>query len=963
MVESNTVLSQLHDILETPEENRFWNGSIDELKALANSIYDSEKQEEMLFKIETLIHLARRKSHNDSALVPYFRNKLLDLGLEFNEISNSIREEMLIPPYTFDMYTKQSLNEKEAQLYEKDLNKKKDEFYKRTKKKPPKPDEEEKEMTEYKNKLYAAIREKILDKIKSIENDKMQYLIEDIVMNCAQMDEENVDRLQRVKCLKTVKNDGLEGKTAILRVDIEDYEPVYENVLNEEGQVISQKLKEIIFPNAKDQILQTMTFLLDNRVKALVLLVDFGPKLGIVNDNFSVKYLKEYLEKENFIEQTISYLPGRVDLHDLQKKIDSEEFFKDNSLIIVENLNFNTEECGFEIENDINLTTAPGSVQNLKYYSKLSFVKLLSLKQSEFNKATIMPLSEEKREISAYPVTSNNVVLTTNQNLLNNTNQLFVLDSVRSILKKFPSVIDMQSDVRCLGLRLQSQLHKLTDFLSINSSNFMLVIGDIDSQSISNNSQEKLQNKIQILKDENVNSSKIGNSSQIGNKSINMSGMENEKNENANLSHTSKNHLPIVDDKTILNTLLTINALLPKFKRIFIMGKVGILFIHFIQNDYVIDPKYKVNPVYHNFMKYILVRANLSGVKIILPEDGIVLRKEEYERYREGFKLEIYPEVLEQDNNYGLNKTENMENIDNIVEPVLIEDYYKYIKKLFKMEKKLAELEALKMDTEELLEHEDYIKNKLTNDEKLLLENYKNNTVEFKTSAYRKNFVEIQEIHKPKKFLKNELEVRNHLQNIYRKPVVIPRGVNDIEPSVHNNSNQEIHSKSNINIDNSQRAEKEQINYVPNPSQVFNYNEFEFVDFGEKTYERLTRNFSKMNCVMWLGKLSPSIVENLNDNYAKIVRSLYERKGKLKAEYNEMIQDEEKKPNESEMKAKKHLFTIFMKSKIAYENIRRSFLHFMLPAVRKNIEKFILIFFRKIKMPKSQLTRSNLTTR
>ena len=64
---------------------------------------------------------------------------------------------MLIPPYTFDMYTKQSLNEKEAQLYEKDLNKKKDEFYKRTKKKPPKPDEEEKEMTEYKNKLLALI--------------------------------------------------------------------------------------------------------------------------------------------------------------------------------------------------------------------------------------------------------------------------------------------------------------------------------------------------------------------------------------------------------------------------------------------------------------------------------------------------------------------------------------------------------------------------------------------------------------------------------------------------------------------------------------------------------------------------------------------------------------------------------------------------------------------------------------
>jgi hypothetical protein len=940
MIESNTVLNQLHDILETPEENRFWNGSIDELKSLARSIPDFEKQEEMLFKIETLIHLGRRKSHNDSPLVAYFRNKLLDIGLEFNDISNTIREEMLIPPYIFDMYTKQSLNEKESQLYEKELNKRKDEFYKRTKKKPPKPEDEEKEMSEYKNKLYSVIREKILEKIKSIDNDKMEFLIEDIVMNCSQMDEDYIDRLQRVKCLKTVKNDGLEGKTAILRVDIEDYEPIYENILNEEGQVISQNLKEINFPGAKDQILQTMTFLLDNRVKALILLVDFGPKLGTVNENFSVKYLKEYLEKENFIEQSITFLPGRVDLYDLQRKIDSEEIFKDNSLIIIENLNFNTEECGFEIENDINLTIAPGAVQNLKYYSKLSFVKLLSLKQNEDMRGTGNSSSEDKREISVnYPVTSNNVILTTHQNVNHNSNQLFVLDSVRSILKKFPSVIDMQSEVRCLGLRLQSQLQKLTDFLSINSSNFMLVIGDIDSQN--NNFNEKFQNQNLNFKDSNVNSSKIGNSS---NKSVNMSQMDQEKKENQSLNIS--NQIPIIDDTTVLNTLLTINSLLPKFKRIFIMGKVGILFIHFIQNDYVIDPKFKVNPVYHNFMKYILVRANLSGVKIILPEDGIILRKEEYERYKEGFKLEIYPEVEEREpdnnNNFGLNRTENMENMENIIEPVIIDDYYKYIKKLFKMEKKLAELEALKMDPEELLEHEDYIKNKLTNAEKNLLENYKNNTIEFKTSSYKKNFVQIQEIYKPKKILKNELEVRNHLENIYRKPVVIPRGVNDIENSVHNISNQDIHSKSNINLDHSQRVVKEQVHIIHNPSQIFDFNEFEFVDYGEKTYDRLTRNFSKMNCVMWLGKLSPSIIENLNDNYAKIVRSLYERKGKLRAEYNEMIQDEDKKPNENEMKAKKHLFTIFMKSKIAYENVRRSFLSFMLPAVRN---KFSEIYF------------------
>ena len=110
-------------------------------------------------------------------------------------------------------------------------------------------------------------------------------------------------------------------------------------------------------------------------------------------------------------------------------------------------------------------------------------------------------------------------------------------------MKKYPSVIDMQNDLRCLGLRLESQLLKFTNFVSINSNNYMMIIGDFDNEETLN-------------------------------------------------------------DSTLLKTLLTINTVLNKFKRILILGKLGILFIHFIQNDYIIDPNFKLNPVFHKLMKY-----------------------------------------------------------------------------------------------------------------------------------------------------------------------------------------------------------------------------------------------------------------------------------------------------------------------------------------------------------------------
>jgi 3-phosphoglycerate kinase len=819
MRESKNILDQLHAELQTPEEHRYWNGSIDELKRLSNMIDNIELKNQFLFKIEILIHQGRKKQKSDSVFIPYFKKIILDFALDFNEISNTIKDELTIHPTLFDIYTKQALNDKELTQYKNEQNKKKDEYYKKLKKKMPlKPEEEEKELNDYKAKMATSIKEKIMDMLKNVESDKYEYLIDDLILNSYLMDDEYVDRLNRIKCLKNVKKDGLEGKTIIVRVDVEEYEQVYEPILNEENQKIGETLKEIKFPNAKDTILQTVNFLLDNRVKAVLLLFEFGPKLGTFNENFQAKFLRDYLEREGLVEQTINLLPELSDLNDLQMKIDSDEVFKENSLLIFENLNFFMEECNEEIENDTNLTTTPGGIHSVKYYNKLKFVNLLSLRQNEPS------------------------------NLTSYANQVFIQDSNSSIMKKYPSVIDMQNDLRCLGLRLESQLHKFTNFISINSNNYMMIIGDLDN-------------------DENLN------------------------------------------DSTILKTLLTINTILNKFKRILILGKVGILFIHFIQNDYIIDPKFKVNPVFHKLMKYILIRADSNGTNIMLPEDGIFLSKEEYSKFKPGFILEIQPEI-------------NQENEEEEVEPIVIDDYYKYIKKLFKMEKRLEEIESLKLDPEELLEHEDYIKNKLTENEIELLKNYKNNNFEFKSEEYKRNFVELQQNQKPKKTLKNEYEVRKNLEYIYNKPIVF-------------NENNE-HSLNNSLVNMSQQAiEGEPINKKFNC--VFDCDNNVFVDYGEKTYNKLIAGLKEMNTIMWLGKLSPSIVENLNDNYYNIVNTMNDRNKELKEKYNEMFTEEERKP-ESDIKAKKYLFTIFLKSKTSYDLIRRNFLSIKLPNEDKDAE-------------------------
>ena len=77
--------------------------------------------------------------------------------------------------------------------------------------------------------------------------------------------------------------------------------------------------------------------------------------------------------------------------------------------------------------------------------------------------------------------------------------------------------------------------------------------------------------------------------------------------------------------------------------------------------------------------------------------------------------------------------------------------------------------------------------------------------------------------------------------------------------------------------------------------------------------------------IMWLGKLSPNKVENIFDNYQKILQSIHQRKKQLKEKFEIEQATQAKKLNETELKAKKQLLNIFLKSNTVFEIIRDNF--------------------------------------
>jgi hypothetical protein len=285
----------------------------------------------------------------------------------------------------------------------------------------------------------------------------------------------------------------------------------------------------------------------------------------------------------------------------------------------LENLNFNPEECGFEIDEK-------GNQQFLKYYNKMKFTKFLS------------------------------------------PGSIFVNDSHRSICKTYPSVSSMQCENKILGNNIYIQLQKFLTFFSIATKDFCMVIGS-----------EK-------------------------------------------------------DD--IFESLLMINTCLNFFKKIFIFGKLALHFICFVQEEYNFGDTVKLNPSYFQLMKFILVRAALNGIEIVLPEDVVLLHESEFEKFSS------------------------------------VENYMKQIKTLKKRDKLAKDVYNMYAGTDELEQQEDYTKNVLTEEEAKTLEFFQTQAVEFKVNDHVKNFVELQGIKQPDKKLNYDYEFADFLESIYKKQLV-----------------------------------------------------------------------------------------------------------------------------------------------------------------------------------------------
>lgn len=80
--------------------------------------------------------MSRQKHPESSYVIEHFKSKLFDFMVDFVDINAKLREEYQWPPSSFDFLTRQTLTEVELVKYNQELAKKRDEYIKRTKKKP-----------------------------------------------------------------------------------------------------------------------------------------------------------------------------------------------------------------------------------------------------------------------------------------------------------------------------------------------------------------------------------------------------------------------------------------------------------------------------------------------------------------------------------------------------------------------------------------------------------------------------------------------------------------------------------------------------------------------------------------------------------------------------------------------------------------------------------------------------------
>ena len=797
-----------------------------------------------------------------------------------------------MPPYIYDRLTRESLNKEDLALYDAELKKKKEEFLKKAKKKPAGKGEEDENET-YRKKLGEELTKNILEKITDIENQKLIKGLKKKLLNSYLLDEEYLDRLSRIKNLNSVKTEGgFDNKYVVLRMDLEECKRNYEDEVDEDGKVTGRHLKNIDFLNAKDKMMQSLNYILNNGVRVVLLLIDFGPKTGVFTPEFSIKDIVPYIESG--LDHPAFYCQNIEELMEYNKKIDEDDL-KDNCCIVMENINFFLEECDKENTKD-DLLNPNGNEKNLSLYRKNKFLDELT------GKSTI-----------------------------------YVNDSIYRFDKYIPSIVDVNIPLKVIGAKINDQLQKILDFFTIDNEKYALIFGDNDVFRVKGHNIVNQQNK-----------SENNNNGENAEKNL----LENVLGDFENSGTTEI--LDYSSEETMIENLLILNSIMSRFKKIFIFGKLSLQFIQFIRHDYdLFDKKlYPVNENLFNLIKYILIKAYLLKIEIILPDDFKILDKEEFKKHFVPFT----------DSN-GQTK-----------------DYTKEIKILLKRERIQRRLEQAYTDPEELADNADYQRVKLENEQIEHLKLYKNKTIFIDKLPYCYDFIEefqkAQNIEKPKKIFKTTLEKYKFYENIFDKEIVYPEEVlnayehnkeklrkylgglkadkeneeqinketiekkDENKETIDSKKDKKTNSKDSKENKETQEKEKENSPTEENKEEIpeekkqkkklkdprlYDCEKMELVDFGEKSYQKLLDSISDLHGLMWIGRLSPSKCENIFDNYIKIINKISERKKELKEKFDEEQATEEKKLLETDKKARKQLLNVFLKGKSTYDTIKDNY--------------------------------------
>lgn len=643
-------------ITQNNDEYYIWNGSIDQINNWIKYILEKDKNKanELKFKLDCIIHLAKFKYAEDCEYYKNLRSIILDkISLELPDEINRIRDEYQYYPIVFDYYAKKSaMTEKDLEKINQELKKKQEEYNKKVKKKVFKvKEEEENELKNLKYSILSSISSLLFSKQK-IDLLKLKILeqqIQNSVINNNDFDDDYINNF--LGKIDLLKNTAVEQEICMLRIDLNlkdvvikksnnnklsnadidnglDISDNKNNINNNlEGFINNYDDKyEIEFINNSEITFKSLETLCNNKSKLIVLIIDYGPKSGVYNEMYSTKYIKNYLLNYPSLEGiSIEFDPDLEGLNYLNERLNEESpipdkyaNLKENSILILENINFNNEECGFETfclskksnknkedsNSNINehISNNNSNLNSIDYQNNKSIDKNTKLTKTNNKKESSFKVLNTENNINENAINNNDInnmdlkdeynqtmrlsYFTNNKyvNKLRNKIKFYINDSIHSILFKYPTIIDALHEKRLLGTYLEDQLCKITNFFSIVTKNYLLIIGsnNSDSLSLDNNNYEEC-----------------------------------------------------------LKNLIILNNIIYKFKTVIILGRLGLMFLLLVQDKFTFGYEVLIPKEFVPLMKYILIKADLNNISILLPLDLRYIPIKEYKRFL-GYDEDFY---------------------------------------------------------------------------------------------------------------------------------------------------------------------------------------------------------------------------------------------------------------------------------------------------------------------------------